>query len=112
MKKLSLILLSMLLIFTLAACGNKCEHTYDNACDATCNECGEVREVGAHDYAAADCDTAKTCKICGATDGEALGHTFANGKCEGCGVVDQDYKIPYNVTADGNFKDGEDAVTS
>ena len=53
MKKLSLILLSMLLIFTLAACGDKCEHTYDNACDATCNECGEAREVGAHDYAVA-----------------------------------------------------------
>ena len=85
----------MLLIFTLAACGNKCEHTYDNACDATCNECGEVREVGAHDYAAADCDTAKTCKICGATDGEALGHTAeaddgnctTDIKCATCGAV-------------------------
>ena len=95
MKKLSLILLSMLLIFTLAACGNKCEHTYDNACDATCNECGEVREVGAHDYEAADCDTAKTCKICGATGGEALGHTAeaddgnctTDIKCATCGAV-------------------------
>ena len=67
-----------LLIFTLAiglaACGKKCEHTYDNACDAICNQCEETREVGAHDFAAADCDTAKTCKNCGVTEGEALGH--------------------------------------
>ena len=75
MKKTSLILLSMFLIFTLASCGNKCEHTYDNACDVTCNECGETREVGAHDYNAADCDTPKNCNTCGATDGKALGHT-------------------------------------
>ena len=27
-----------------------CEHTYDNACDADCNLCGEVREVGDHVY--------------------------------------------------------------
>ena len=72
MKKISLIFLSVLLIFTLAACGNKCEHTYDNACDAICNDCEETREVGAHDFAAADCDTAKTCKNCGATEGEKL----------------------------------------
>ena len=26
------------------------EHVYDNACDATCNACDVVREVGAHDY--------------------------------------------------------------
>ena len=76
MKKISLIFLSVLWMFTLAACGNKCEHTYDNACDAICNDCEETREVGAHDFAAADCDTAKTCKNCGATEGEALGHTW------------------------------------
>ena len=62
----------------LTACGNKCEHTYDNACDATCNECEETREVGAHDWSAATCTAPKTCKICGATDGNALGHTPEN----------------------------------
>lgn len=82
MKKLSLIFLSALLVFTLAACGKKCEHTYDNACDAICNQCEETREVGAHDFAAADCDTAKTCTVCGATEGEALGHTWADADCD------------------------------
>ena len=73
---------------------NKCEHTYDNACDATCNDCGETREVGAHDYAAATCTAPKTCKICGATEGEALGHTWTNGDCDTpktcsvCGATD------------------------
>ncbi len=81
MKKLSLILISILLILTLAACGNKCEHTYDNACDATCNECGETREVSAHDFAAADCDTPKTCKSCGLIEGEALGHDWKAADC-------------------------------
>ena len=108
MKKISLILLSMLLIFTLAACGNKCEHTYDNACDATCNECGETREVGAHDYNAADCDTPKTCKICGATDGEALGHTAeaddgnctTDIKCSTCGAVLTSGKTQHIAHAD------------
>ena len=98
----------MLLIFTLAACGNKCEHTYDNACDATCNECGETREVGAHDYNAADCDTPKTCKICGVTDGEALGHTAeaddgncpTDIKCSTCGAVLTSGKTQHIAHAD------------
>lgn len=28
-----------------------------------------------HEWEAADCDSPRTCKLCGATDGEALGHT-------------------------------------
>ena len=99
MKKLTTIilfcLLTLALTFSLVACGDKCDHTYDNACDATCNECGEMREVGAHDFADADCDTAKTCKTCGGTEGSALGHKPAEDdgdcttevKCTVCGDV-------------------------
>ena len=50
-----------------------CEHTYDNACDITCNECGEKRTV-THNWENADCTTPKTCKVCGMTSGHALDH--------------------------------------
>ena len=91
MKKLSLILLSMLLIFTLAACGNKCEHIYDNACDATCNECGETRLVQ-HDYSVLQNDETHhwyTCSVCERPDGENKAkHVFDNDcdtTCNTCG---------------------------
>ena len=37
MKKTTLILLSILLIFTIAACKSRDEHSYDNDCDTTCD---------------------------------------------------------------------------
>ena len=40
-----------------------CNHAYDNACDANCNECGEVREVADHVY---DDANDATCNACGA----------------------------------------------
>ena len=78
MKKLTKILLigciSLLLAFGFVGCKKDCEHVYDNACDVTCNECNEERTI-THTWNAADCDTPKTCSVCGATDGNALGHT-------------------------------------
>ena len=75
MKKITLILLLAVMTASLAACGGKkCEHTYANACDVTCNECGEERTI-THTWNDATCIAPKTCKICGATDGDALGHT-------------------------------------
>ena len=100
MKKLTLILLSILMIVTLAACGNKCEHTYDNACDVTCNECGEERTV-THDFADADCLNPKTCTVCGKTEGSALGHEWTTpdvdlcevqSTCSRCGATDGENK--------------------
>ena len=81
MKKLTLILLSVLMIVTLAACGSECEHTYDNACDATCNDCGETREVSAHQWKDATCTTLKTCTVCKATEGEMLPHNWEDATC-------------------------------
>ena len=81
MKKLTLILLSVLMTVTLAACGNKCVHTYDNACDATCKTCGETREVSAHQWNDATCTTLKTCTVCGTTEGEMLPHNWEDATC-------------------------------
>ena len=76
-KTLTFAILLFAFCIFLTACGNKCEHTYDNACDVTCNECGEERTV-THDFADADCLNPKTCTVCGATDGEPLGHAPEN----------------------------------
>ena len=52
----------------------------------TCSVCGdsyvadETAALG-HDWEDADCDTAKTCKVCGATEGEALGHSWTEATC-------------------------------
>ena len=80
----------------------KCNHTYSNACDATCNTCGATRTPSAHvysnncdttcnvcgatrsithDYAPATCTTPKTCRVCGVTSGSALGHTWKDATC-------------------------------
>ena len=64
--------------FAFAGCKPKdkaCVHTYDNACDVICNECGEERMIAGHNWVEADCTTPKTCTVCGATEGSALGHT-------------------------------------
>ena len=80
-KTLSFCILLFAFCIFVTACG-KCEHTYDNACDATCNECGETREVSAHQWKDATCTTLKTCTVCKATEGEALGHTWVDADCD------------------------------
>ena len=52
-------------------------HDYDNACDTTCNTCGSTRTT-THAWVAADCDTPKTCSICGTTEGAAAGHSYTS----------------------------------
>ena len=103
--------LALCLTFCLTACSDKCEHTYDNACDATCNECEETREVGAHDWSAATCTASKNCKICGLTEGEALGHEWTTpdvdlceveSTCSRCGATDGENKEHSPETDDGN----------
>lgn len=40
----------------------------------------------AHSWQDATCTEPKTCTICGATEGEANGHSFTNGVCSVCGI--------------------------
>ncbi len=58
-----------------------CTHTYDNACDATCNSCGMDRSVSGHNWVEATCTAAKTCTNCGAIEGAALGHNWIDATC-------------------------------
>ena len=100
MKKLSLILFSVLLLFAFTSCKKDCKHSYDNSCDITCNECGEERTV-THDFADADCLNPKTCTVCGKTEGSALGHEWTTpdvdlckvqSTCSRCGATDGENK--------------------
>ncbi|MBE6807554.1 MAG: hypothetical protein E7527_06100 [Ruminococcaceae bacterium] len=104
---------------TIAATGN---HTYDNACDASCNVCGATR-TATHTYSG-DCDTScnvcgalrllinadhtydndcdTTCNVCGFTRTVA-GHAYDNAcdpTCNNCGAVrEADHSYKAEVTA-------------
>ena len=86
MKKLTQLFTFSLLIVALCvflgSCGDDCVHSYDNECDATCNECGEERETDGHRWNGATCDKPKTCEICGETEGSAEGHKWAAATCD------------------------------
>jgi hypothetical protein len=55
----------------------------------TCALCGDVKSesvaASGHAWLGATCTTPKTCTTCGVTEGEALGHSSAVGKCTRCG---------------------------
>ena len=52
-----------------------------------------IPEEHVHVFSDATCTEPKTCE-CGAVEGEALGHTFVDGKCA-CGAEDPDYVPPH-----------------
>ena len=85
----------------------ECEHQFDAGivtlnptCTAegakllTCTKCGETKseaiaiDKNAHAWVDATCEAPKTCKNCSATEGEALGHTYEDGKCTQCGKIE------------------------
>ena len=84
MKKVTALLLCLILACTLAACG--CRHEWAEAsCTAaqSCSNCGETRgEPLGHQWQEASCEAAKTCTACGLSEGEALGHEWSEACCE------------------------------
>ncbi len=89
--------MALCLTFLLTGCElfvKDCEHTYDNACDTTCNLCGEARETSAHQWKDATCTSLKTCTVCGYTEGEMLPHNWEDATCitaktcKTCGATD------------------------
>ncbi len=81
------------MVIPIVVVNSRCEHVYDDCADIECNECGEKRD-SMHTWVDADCDTPMTCKVCGATEGAALGHKPAedDGNCstpQGCVNCDQ-----------------------
>ena len=84
-KRITLILLAVLCIVMLAACG-ECEHDWEKAtCEEpkTCSECGETKgKAKGHEWVDATCEEPKTCSECGETEGEALEHDWQDATCE------------------------------
>ena len=84
MKKwFGLVVMVVLMLSLLAGCG--CEHEWAEAdCDSpkTCNLCGETEGAPlGHSWLAATCAKAKHCEICGTVEGTALEHTWQEATC-------------------------------
>lgn len=78
-------------------------HTYEEiasqeaTCEAAgykefrCSGCGQTSrsdyDAIGHSYSDASCTTPKTCKTCGKTSGDALGHITGSTKCSRCGTM-------------------------
>ena len=78
-----------------SVCGGAQRHSWNDAdCDTakTCSVCGETEgDPLGHSWNAATCDTAKTCSVCGETEGDPLGHKYDDdydAECNnGCGTI-------------------------
>lgn len=69
-------------------------HTYDNACDADCNRCGQTRTPADHVYDN-DCDT--RCNVC--DDVRTVnGHVYDNACDTNCNICGDTRSITHNYT--------------
>lgn len=79
MKRTVLLLVVLSLFVGLVSCGS-CDHTYQDACDAVCNECNEPR-TPPHAWTEASCELPMSCSLCGETEGIPLGHSGGQATC-------------------------------
>ena len=93
---ISILLLCAMSVF-LCACGSEPAPTTTAAPPPTTT----LPDPGcAHVYADADCVIPKTCTLCGATRGSALGHDYTEGICSRCGAEDPTFV----ALLDGNWR--------
>lgn len=59
--------------------------TYNSSKQIASGATATIAATKGHDWADATCSLPKTCKVCGATDGDALGHNYVDGVCSTCG---------------------------
>jgi hypothetical protein len=67
----------------------------------TCSVCGATEgEALGHTWADATCTAPKTCDLCGAKEGTAAGHTFVEGVCSVCGTAEgtTDTSVVWDMT--------------
>ena len=107
MKKITAFLPLLLCLCLLTGCG--CKHEWKDATctDAkTCNLCGITEgEALGHKWVDATCETAKTCSVCQTTEGEAAGHKWEDATTEApktCSVCQK--TEGEKITTDERFK--------
>ena len=108
MKKTIFVIMALMMALVLATSLVACTpvnddtpcatHTYDNACDTTCNVCGATRNVGAH----TDADTNGKCDNCDAT--MPCTHTYDNGCDTTCNTCGATRNVGAHIDADANAK--------
>ena len=84
-KRLLVLMLALICVMLLSACGCKHETWLDADCTTpkTCADCGETEGAPlGHSWLAATCENAKTCEICGEVTGETVGHKWTDAVCE------------------------------
>lgn len=96
MKKAIVWMLILTLCLSLCACAQKqdgaaADKQTEGATETTASVCN-------HSWKDATCTTAKTCTLCGATEGDVGGHTFT-ATCTACGQENSDF-VPL---MDGNW---------
>ena len=74
-------------------------------CDAVISTEHKTTEPKDHTWTDATCTAAKTCSVCGTTEGKALGHDYRKGKCSRCGAADPDYVAPADTSVTRIFGD-------
>ena len=91
-------------------------HTAGAAADCenaqTCTVCGaQLQAALGHNWSGATCTAPKTCSRCGATEGTALGHDFSSttGECSSCDESREALVLVENV-AEGTYCSIADAV--
>ncbi len=85
------------------------DHSYDNACDADCNNCGTTREVGDHVNNAAHPCVDGNCVNCGVAMEAERGHCYeyeCSANCLWCGAVNPD-PGDHSSNAEYPCQDGE-----
>ena len=82
-RKICVALLALACLVVFAGC--QCEHQWveaDCVTAKTCSLCGETEGAPlGHRWLAAACTAAKTCEVCGTVEGEALGHSWVEATC-------------------------------
>ena len=93
MKRLVLIMLTILMLLSFIGCGHK--HEWTNATCVSppiCEVCGDVQEGATalgHDWLEASCSFPKKCSRCDLTEGEVLPHSFVDATCEKAKTCDE-----------------------